>query len=202
MNLLMTVLFDIGNVLVNVNVHSFYDRIFGTTGPDSEFITKFVEIRDLHDRGVLDQTSFITQIRDLSPLDVPPEEVHEAWNGMLSPITPMHQVVSDLKKAGHRLILFSNINRIHLPYLLDHYPILHEFHEAQYSCDLGEIKPHDFFYEDAIKRFALTPKGTLYFDDLSLNIAAGERHGFRCYQYDADDHDAALTWLHLMLSSS
>ena len=201
-SLAMTILFDIGNVLIHVNVDSFYNRVFGTAELDPKIIAKFIEIRDLHDRGNLDQTSFITQIRDLSPLDVSPEEIHEAWNGMLSPITPMHQVVSDLKKAGHRLILFSNINRIHLPYLLDHYSILHEFHEAQYSCELGEIKPHDHFYEDAIKRFALTPDDTLYFDDLSPNIATGERHGFRCYQYDADNHNAALTWLKLILSPS
>ena len=151
-SLAMTILFDIGNVLIHVNVDSFYNRVFGTAEPDPKIIAKFIEIRDLHDRGNLDQTSFITQIRDLSPLNVSTEEIHEAWNGMLSPIIPMHQVVSDLKTAGHRLILFSNINRIHLPYLLDHYPILHEFHEAQYSCELGEIKPNAHNYEAALQR--------------------------------------------------
>ena len=111
-SLAMTILFDNGNVLIHVNVDSFYNRVFGTAEPDPKIIAKFIEIRDLHDRGNLDQTSFITQIRDLSPLDVSPEEIHEAWNGMLSPITPMHQLVSDLKKSGHRLILFSKINTI------------------------------------------------------------------------------------------
>ena len=78
MNLLMTVLFDIGNVLIHVNVYSFYNRVFGTAEPDPKSIAKFIEIRDLHDRGNLDQPSFITQIRDLSPLDVSPEEIHES----------------------------------------------------------------------------------------------------------------------------
>ena len=77
MHFLMTVLFDIGNVLIHVNVDSFYNRVFGTAEPDPKIITKFVEIRDLHDRGNLDQTPFITQIRDLSPLDVSPEEIPE-----------------------------------------------------------------------------------------------------------------------------
>ena len=58
----MTVLFDIGNVLIHVNVYSFYNRVFGTAEPDPKSIAKFIEIRDLHDRGNLDQTSFITQI--------------------------------------------------------------------------------------------------------------------------------------------
>ena len=77
-SLAMTILFDIGNVLIHVNVDSFYNRVFGTAEPDPKIIAKFIEIRDLHDRGNLDQTSFITQIRDLSPLDVSPEEIHEA----------------------------------------------------------------------------------------------------------------------------
>ena len=72
MKFLMTVLFDIGNVLIKVNIDSFYNRVFGTADPDPQIIAKFIEIRDLHDRGNLDQTSFITQIRDLSPLDVSP----------------------------------------------------------------------------------------------------------------------------------
>ena len=198
----MTVLFDIGNVLVNVNVHSFYERIFGTTEPNPETISKFVEIRDLHDRGTLSQSTFATKIRDLSTLDVSAEDILSAWNGMFSPITSMHQVVADLKDGGHRLILFSNINRLHLFYLLDHYPILHEFHEAQYSCELGEIKPHDHFYEDAIKRFELNPEDTLYFDDLSPNIASGNRHGFRCHQYNSKNHTAALNWLSAVMSPS
>jgi hypothetical protein len=75
----MTVLFDIGNVLIRVNIDSFYSRVFGTAEPDPKIIANFIEIRDLHDRGNLDQTSFITQMRDLSPLDVSPEEIREAW---------------------------------------------------------------------------------------------------------------------------
>ena len=43
MKFLMTVLFDIGNVLIRVNIDSFYNRVFGTAEPDPKIITKFVD---------------------------------------------------------------------------------------------------------------------------------------------------------------
>ena len=39
-SLAMTILFDIGNVLIHVNVDSFYNRVFGTAEPDPKFIAK------------------------------------------------------------------------------------------------------------------------------------------------------------------
>ena len=197
----MTVLFDIGNVLIRVDVATFCREVLGAHEPTPDQESAFVELRDRNDRGQVSDAVFLEKMQALSPLKRTEKEILQAWNGMLKPMPSMSEVVNTLKAEGHRLILFSNINAIHLSHILEHYPILQMFDEAQYSCELGEIKPHDLFYRDAISRFDLVPKDTLYLDDLSANVKAGLRHGFHSYQYDNQNHDAAIRWLQSMLRS-
>jgi putative hydrolase of the HAD superfamily len=190
-----TFLFDIGNVLIGVKFDRFYQQVFGDHEPSDETVAKFIEVRDLNDRGRMGPADFVDSIRSLSPLNPTARQVEEAWNGIFDPIPEMQEVARKLRKLGHRLILFSNTNELHLPFIFENYPILKEFHGAQYSCELGEIKPHDHFYQDAIDRFDLVPGETVYFDDLAENIEGGKRHGFLSHQYDYTDHDQAMKWL-------
>ena len=46
----------------------------------------------------------------------------------------------------------------------------------------------------------LTPENTAYIDDLPANIAAGEKAGFHCHQYDPERHTHFLSWLDSVIS--
>ncbi|YCM42229.1 HAD family hydrolase [Verrucomicrobiaceae bacterium 227] len=196
----MTFLFDIGNVLIGVNFPPFYERIFGTPTPDPAILTPFIALRDLGDTGQISNEDFALRVSELAPDPITPQDVAAAWNDIFFPIEPMWKVVAQLKAAGHRLILFSNTNQLHLDHIRPAFPILAEFPAGHYSCEEGALKPHLPFYTRAIERFSLVPAETCYLDDLPENIATGQALGLNCHQYDLNNHQAALDWLQPFLS--
>jgi putative hydrolase of the HAD superfamily len=107
----------------------------------------------------------------------------------------MWQLVDELAAAGHTLILFSNINAIHAPFVLETYAVFRRFHGAVFSHEVGAIKPDERIYRHAIERFQLVPAETIYIDDLAANIATGERLGLQAFRYDLGQHQALLDWL-------
>ena len=111
----------------------------------------------------------------------------------------MWDCITDLHSAGHRLILFSNINNPHKDYLLTTYPVFKNFAGGVFSHQTGHIKPEPEIYQIAIDEWQLDPSQTLYIDDLPANIRAGKQAGFQCHQYQAEHHEEFLSWLHTAL---
>jgi putative hydrolase of the HAD superfamily len=107
----------------------------------------------------------------------------------------MWENVRQFARAGHRMILFSNINAIHCPWIFEAYPEFSCFHGAVLSFETGFIKPHPEIYQHAIRRHGLVPAETLYIDDMPENIATGRDFGFHCHPYNLNDHAAFTRWL-------
>jgi glucose-1-phosphatase len=124
-----------------------------------------------------------------------PDQFRHAWQRIFTPNEPMWQCVRQLSAAGHRLILFSNTNAIHCPWVFGEYPEFSLFHGAVLSYETGHIKPHASIYQHAVDMHDLDPSTTLYIDDMPENIATGLEFGFHCHQYRLDDHAAFERWL-------
>lgn len=107
----------------------------------------------------------------------------------------MWRAVERLAADGHRLLLFSNTNAIHCPWILEAYDVFHHFEGGTYSFKVGSMKPEPEIYHRAIEDHELVPGETLYIDDLSANIETDRRLGFRCHRYDLRDHGAFEAWL-------
>ena len=122
------------------------------------------------------------------------KEFCQAWQEIFTPIPATWELARSLKNQGHRLILFSNTNAIHIPYCYETYPELFElFDEAVLSFEVGAIKPEPAIYEYAICTYDLVPERTIYIDDLVPNIVAGRDFGFVTHQYvhtDPSNHAA------------
>jgi putative hydrolase of the HAD superfamily len=93
------------------------------------------------------------------------------------------------------LILFSNINSIHSPWIFERFPEFSLFQGGVLSFETGFIKPDPRIYDHAIEKHGLDPANTLYIDDLPANIATGKSLGFPSWQYDLKDHGAFQAWL-------
>jgi putative hydrolase of the HAD superfamily len=107
----------------------------------------------------------------------------------------MWKNVRQLAADGHRLILFSNTNAIHCPWVFEAYPEFSLFSGAVLSFETGFIKPEPPIYQHAIDAHGLVPAETLYIDDLPQNIATGREFGFQCHTYDLRDHASFEKWL-------
>jgi len=192
----MTFLFDIGRVLLDFDFERSLARLLP---PDAaghpERLAVLLEKRDEFESGAIAPDDYIAWA--LRELDSPatPDEFRHAWRHIFTPVAPMWQVARELSAAGHRLILFSNTNAIHCPWLFEAFPEFALFPEAVLSYEVGAVKPQPPIYQHAIDRFGLVPEGTLYFDDLPANIATGRDFGFRCFLYDLNNHAACEAWL-------
>lgn len=192
----MTFLFDIGKVLLDFDFLPSLARLLPPgLIPRLDRVATLLDRRHEFETGALDPDEFVTWA--LAELHSPatPDEFRDAWRNVFFPIKPMWETVHQLASAGHRLILFSNTNALHCPWVFGEFPEFQRFKEAVLSFEVGAMKPEPRIYQHAIDTYGLDPARTRYIDDLPENIARGREFGFRCFQYDLADHAAFDRWL-------
>ncbi len=198
----MTFLFDIGRVLLDFDFEPSMARLFppDVTDPASR-MQRLIERKDEFEAGKIEIDDYIGWAIDTLGSRATPDEFRHAWQHIFTPNEPMWDRIRQLAADGHRLILFSNINGIHWPWITDEFPQFSHFHAAVVSFKTGFIKPQPGIYQYAIDTHGLVPEETLYIDDLPANCATGRHLGFRTWQYDLHDHAAFESWLAANLKS-
>ena len=192
----MTFLFDIGNVLLHVD----FDHSLGLLFPDPpadlpQRLELAMSFKDELETGRVPAQAFLDRTSEILGYHGPRERFLQAWCEVFEPIEPMWRCVDQLAADGHRLVLFSNTNGIHMDYALAEYDVFRHFPDAVFSHLIGAMKPDAAFYQHAIDTLGIDPASTIYIDDLPENIATGRRFGLQCWQYHHKEHDAFLGWL-------
>ena len=192
----MTFLFDIGKVLLDFN----FEKSLAKLLPPNEInpiakLTHLLDKRDEFESGAIHPDDYVPWALAQLGSSATHAEFIEAWRHIFTPIEPMWQTVARLAEANHRLILFSNTNAIHCPWVFAEFPRFALFKEAILSYETGSVKPQPAIYQHAIDSCQLNPAKTLYIDDLPANIATGVAFGFRSFLYDKHQHQAFEDWL-------
>ena len=192
----MTFLYDIGRVLLDFHFESSLARLFPERTPDvHERLERMLERKDEFEAGRIDVDSYTKWAMGVLETDATAEQFHHYWQRIFTPNEPMWECVRNLSAKGHRLILFSNTNAIHCPWVFEIYPEFSLFDGAVLSFETGFIKPEPEIYQHAVDKYDLVSCETLYIDDLPQNIATGKDFGFHCFQYDLKDHASFERWL-------
>lgn len=197
----MNFLFDIGNVIINVDFLPALKRLIpeGTECAEQKLNTLLTR-KDEFEAGRITPEEYFPWAAETIGFQGSQKEFLKAWLDIFEPNLPMWEAIEQLHSAGHQLILFSNINNPHKDYLLETYPIFEKFQGGVFSYQTGHIKPEPAIYQLAIDSWQLTPEDTMYIDDLADNIAAGKKAGFHCHQYDCAHHQDFLSWLDNVIS--
>ena len=192
----MTFLYDIGRVLLDFDFESSLARLMPPGTPDPELrLGRLLERKDEFESGTMPADDYVAWALCTLGSQASPAEFRAAWRRVFTPIAPMWACVRKLAGAGHRLILFSNTNALHCPWLFDTYPEFSLFDAAVLSFETGHLKPGPGIYQHAVDVHGLVAHSTLYIDDLTPNIITGRQFGFHCWQYDLNDHPAFEQWL-------
>lgn len=192
----MTFLFDIGRVLLDFDFETSLAKLLPHGTPDTaERLARLIERKDEFEAGGVDADTYITWALEVLGSEASVEDFRHAWRNIFTPNEPMWRVVRKLAAEGHRLILFSNINPIHCPWIFEEFPEFSLFNGGVLSFETGFIKPDARIYDYAIATHGLDPANTLYIDDLPPNIATGRSLGFPSWQYELNDHGAFEVWL-------
>ena len=194
----MTFLFDIGKVLLDFDFENSLRHLLPPETPAQEIderLARMLERKDDFESGRVSPEDYIPWALEILGHEITHEKFVTAWQNIFTPNQAMWRVVEKLHGEGHRLILFSNTNAIHCPWVFDEFSEFSMFDGGVLSFETGYIKPQPEIYQHAVDTHALIPESTLYIDDLPQNIETGRQFGFHCWQYDLNEHAAFEEWL-------
>ncbi|MBO5363850.1 MAG: HAD family phosphatase [Clostridia bacterium] len=186
-------IFDFGNVLAN-----FYEEMLTEPYvPDAKLrktISEVVFDRAYWDRlddGSITDEEVRTEIRRRLP-----EEhwelgclVYDSWVKTLTPVPGMEKLVFDLKKAGKKLYLLSNISigfaesYREVPWLEK---LLGCFDGVVFSGMIAMVKPNREIFTYLLDTYSLKPEECLFVDDRKENLQGAETAGIRGYLFQGD----------------
>ena len=186
-----TVVFDLGGVLIGLNVPRCVgnfkrlmgeDNVRNILGIDDEgegVVAVSAATRQLmhdYEYGNITTDDFLQSVCSYCHAGTTIEDVREAWLSMLGEL-PQQKLdyIASLHKAGYKTVLLSNSNELHWD------PIFEQFHLDRYfdrifaSHLLHMAKPNREIFEHVEREAQIDSAHTIYVDDLEKNRAAGER---------------------------
>ena len=118
--------------------------------------------------------------------------------GRQETIAPTAALIRDLKAAGYKLYVLSNMSREFIDFLRTK-EVYSYFDGDVVSCEVGVVKPMPQIYDILLDRFALEPSETLFIDDRKENVEAAETKGINAFHFDRNDYESSCVKLREML---
>lgn len=114
------------------------------------------------------------------------------------PIAPTERLIRDLKAAGYKLYVLSNMSREFIDFLR-RTEVYSCFDGDVISCEERVVKPMPRIYDILLERFALDPAQTLFIDDRKENVEAAAAKGIGVFHFDKHDREGSCARLRKML---
>lgn len=185
---LRAIIFDIGRVLVRVDVaRAMQGLASGTSLTPSELwsaIEKDPRWPDWQE-GRIKPRDWYHHLANRLGGGLTFEQFTEVWNRALDPI-PIHE--DSLFKSlspRYRLALLSNTDPIHVRHLESTYSFFTYFPSRIYSCAVGASKPAPLIYRESLRAVKARAEEALYIDDIAVYVEAAQRLGMKAIQFQS-----------------
>lgn len=181
-----TVIFDIGNVLVDFDWDGYMSRMFPG---QEELISELDEAVwgnrrwDRLDAGDDPEEVFASIIAHAPHREHELRKVFANVGDTLRKRKETPTWINGLKQRGYRVLYLSNYSRYVMkcnPEVLDCVPLMDG---GIFSCDVKLIKPDPKIYELLAEKYSLKPSECVFIDDLERNVKAGIDFGFHGIQF-------------------
>ena len=181
-----TVIFDVGNVLVDFDWEGFIHRMF----PGREELISELDSAvwgngrwDRLDAGDEPEEVFANIIAHAPEHEHELRKVFENVGDTLRkrPATPIW--LKDIKSRGYRVLYLSNYSHYVMeknPDVLDFLPLMDG---GVFSCDVKLIKPDRKIYECITEKYNLVPSECVFIDDIERNVKAAKDFGFNAIRF-------------------
>lgn len=179
-NNIEVILFDLGNVLVDLGGKDDFTQIFsGAELTEVELWEKWLRSVTVKafDSGKIDLPSFVRQLLDETGLMVEKKAFTErfiAWpKGLFQGAL---ELVARIPPHYHLAVL-SNTNDAHWGRLMDEMGLAGVFHSYFASHQMGLVKPDKDVYEHVINALGVEPSKILFMDDNWINVETARASG-------------------------
>lgn len=114
------------------------------------------------------------------------------------PIAPTEALIHDLKQAGYKLYVLSNMSHDFIAYLRRQ-EVYSYFDGDVISCEEHVVKPMPEIYDILVERFRLDVSQTMFIDDRIENVEAAQRRGITPFHFDRNDYEGSCRKLRELL---
>lgn len=191
------VVFDYGNVLCTPQLPADRELMAETCGMKlPRFEELYWRFRLAYDRHDLNGDSYWSAIAEAEGRTLSRQKIaklvlldSQSW---ARPNEPVLRWAEELRRAGFRLAVLSNMPFEISRYLLENCPRLAAFHHLIFSCDEGSAKPEPAIYLKCLAALELQPEEVLFLDDRLENVQAASMLGVHSVVFDTFEHASAL----------
>lgn len=183
------VIFDFGNVIINIDVPKTYQAFAQLCGKSEEKVKSLFEENDLFKRyetGLFEDDEFRDAVRQILGFPLNDHEIDHAWNALLLDIPAERIQILHTLRESIPIYLLSNTNDIHIQAANQ---ILYKttgvrdvrdlFTKAYMSYELGLWKPDPAIYTHVLDDLKLKPNEVLFLDDNKANIESASQVGWQ-----------------------
>ncbi|MBC8257954.1 MAG: HAD family phosphatase [SAR324 cluster bacterium] len=189
MSKITTVVFDLGNVLIDWDPRYLYRKLFSTETEVEWFLDNVCndEWNKKHDAG----QPFEKGIAELTALYPQFSEQIRNWydrcEETLGPMDETVEVLAELKKNKIPLFVLSNWSAETFPKAEVLFDFLNWFDGKIISGEIGKIKPDPEIYNILLNTFDLIPQNTVFIDDKLENVEAATNLGMHGIHFHSAD---------------
>ncbi len=188
-----TVLFDVGNVLIEWDPRYLYRKLFTLPGgkPDEKRVGWFLSkvcnmdwnVEQDRGRSIQEANQILIQANPAYKALI--EAYYGRFQEMIpGPIEGSVAALGALQAAGVPTYGLTNFGRETFPPTADRFPFLRSFKDVIVSGEEGLIKPDPAIFHLVVERFGIAPERTLFVDDSAANIATASELGFVCHRFE------------------
>jgi len=191
--MIKTIIFDFGDVFINLDKKGVLHNALNVFGIDS-FPAIMLKTNTLYEMGFITTDSFLKFYTNEFP-HVSKQSMVDLWNSILKDF-PLHRFgflkeLSD--KKDYKLILLSNTNTLHIDWVIEHVPYYEEFKncfDAFYlSHEINLRKPNIDIYQFVLSQNNIKPEECLFIDDTIENINAAKSVGIHTWNINPKTED-------------
>ena len=183
------IIFDLGNVLYDIDFTKTYKAFEALGIPDFEnhfTLNKSDELFFDLEKGLSSELDFYDRFRKLFSIDLSDKQIGNAWNALL---IGFRKESIDWVKANNQLFttyLYSNTNQLHYDHFIVQFekeiggdPFNSLFKKPYYSHEMGQRKPDPASFTFILEKEGLVAAETLFIDDNEPNVIAAASVGLQ-----------------------
>ncbi|MEP3477939.1 MAG: HAD family phosphatase [Fuerstiella sp.] len=183
-------LFDMGNVLVYFSHDQMCANVVKASGASLAVVKKILIEDGLQwqiECGKITEAEFHHHFQVQSETTVDKAEFLNATADIFELNQTIVPLIDELKQSSMKLVLLSNTSANHLEFIRDRFSILDAFDDMTTSFQVGELKPNESIYLDAIQRAGCLPEECFYTDDIEAYVLKGRDLGLNAEIYTSTD---------------
>ena len=175
-----TILFDLGNVLLNFSHDRMCRQIGDVFGVSASRVREVILSEGLYyrfDRGEISESAIHELLQETFDVRCKLEDLKRAVGDIFEPNTEMNSLLPILKDQGMRLVLLSNTCVTHINWIRSQYETLSYFDDLVLSYEVGACKPDEEIFLPTLSKIDCQPEECFYTDDIEEYVLAGRSHG-------------------------